>query len=69
MVRRETVGGVAVVFEARPVGGLGWTWSYYPEHPGTGAEATNAGRLLPCEDAAFDAARAAAVAALGNSRK
>lgn len=62
MVRRETVGDVEVVMEARAVGGLGWTWSY---HPSAGLGASNPGGLLPTEDAAFEAARAAAQAALG----
>ena len=64
MVRRETVGGVELVIEARAIGGLGWTWSYCRENPETGAGASNTGWLLPCEDAAFEAARAAAIAAL-----
>jgi len=63
MVRRETVGDLEVVIEARAIGGLGWTWSYYPE---TGAGASNPGWLLPSEDAAFEAGRAAAEAALGD---
>lgn len=61
MVKRETVNGIPVVVEVRPVGGLGWTWSYYPEQ---GEGANNLGRLLASEEDAFAAARAAAAAAL-----
>lgn len=61
MVKREEINGVPVVVEVRPVGGLGWTWSYYPD---SGAGANNLGRLLASEEEAFAAARAAAAATL-----
>ena len=57
MVRKDKVAGIEVVFEARPVGGLGWTWSFYPER---GAGGQNRGRLLPTEEDAYAAAKAAA---------
>jgi len=65
MVRKDSVGGIEVVFEARPVGGLGWTWSYYPER-GPGGQ--NRGRLLSTEEEAYAAAKAAAEDELGSGR-
>jgi hypothetical protein len=53
MVREERVHGVLAVIEARAVGALGWTWSYFPE---SGAAGSNNGRLLPSESASFEAA-------------
>jgi hypothetical protein len=50
MVRKETINGIEVVLEARPVGGLGWTWAYYPEN---GQGRSNSGRLLQSEEDAY----------------
>jgi hypothetical protein len=65
MVRRELINGVEVVVEARAVGGLGWTWSYYPEK---GSGRSNTGRLLTTEAEAFDIAIAEAKQQLGDSQ-
>jgi hypothetical protein len=62
VVYRETINGIPVVIEVRPVGGLGWTWSYDTER---GNSAKNPGKLLPSESQAVAAARAAALACLG----
>ncbi|RYF66037.1 MAG: hypothetical protein EOO29_39465 [Comamonadaceae bacterium] len=62
MVLKEVIAGVEVVIEVRAVGGLGWTWSYYPEQ---GAVGHNTGRLLRTEQEAALAAQAAAAQALG----
>lgn len=63
MVRREQVRDVTVVIEARPVGGLGWTWSFYPE---SGEAGSNKGKLLLTEEKAYAAALAEARRTLGD---
>jgi hypothetical protein len=62
MVRREVIGDFTVVLEARPVGGLGWTWAYYPDQ---GAGGINPAGLLHSEEEAFAAALSAARRKLG----
>lgn len=66
MIREVVLKGIRVTLEARPIGGLGWSWTY---QLGGGEPVRNLGRLAGSESEAFDKALAAAQAALDAQQK